>query len=104
MNFYYFIWALLPFLYLAIILKAYVKRATRSHALEDEINYIKQFIFCLVLFFVAVFIDQRLDPDIFANSPLGELGDTDIFFWLIYPTTLLVGSFVVRFIPGGKYK
>lgn len=74
----------------------------KSHLLEDEKSYIKQFIFCLICFFIAVGIDDALDPNFLNETFLGDLGDTDVFFWLIYPAVLFLGAFLSKFLPKKK--
>ena len=103
MYIYHFIWFLLPLLYLAIILKAYVKRMAKSYLLEDEKDYIRHLIFCVVCLVIAILIDNRFGEDL-EYGFLSELGDAAVFRWLIYPAVLLAVASISGFIPFLKSK
>lgn len=104
MSFYHFLWFLLPLLYLAITVKAFIKRRLKSKALEDEKDYFRHFIFCLVCYFVALLIDQRFGEEYLSQGILSEFGDADVFRWLLYPGVLLLCATVAGHLPFLKSK
>lgn len=104
MNFYHFLWFLLPLVYFAIIVKAYLKRAMKSRELEDEKDYFRHFIFCLVCYFIALLLDQRFGEEYLAQGILSEYGDADVFRWLVYPAVLVVFATVAGYVPFLKSK
>lgn len=90
----YFVWILLPLALGLLTAWAQMKRSFKMPGQEDPKDYLRQFLFVLIGFVLALAIDKTSADWLYENIPVEEV-DIDIARWLIYPALLVAMSYVI---------
>lgn len=95
----YLIWALLPISLFLLALWGIVKRAAKQRGREYPADNFRQGIYCLVLLFVAVWLDQQYLSDIASDLASDDLA-ASVIRLLIYPAVLLIAAMIQKKVKG----
>lgn len=90
----YVIWFLLPLLLLGLAAWAVLKPVFGVSGREDSGDYLKQGLFCLVGFGIALLIDSYSFDEFLLMMSADSQQAVQIVHWLLYPAVLLVMSYI----------
>jgi len=86
----YFIWAILPLIFLFLVTQEYLRRVFKKHGKEDIGNYLKQFLYTVIALALAIVFDKYAFPSIADSVLPGRPQETTIISWLLYPLVIVV--------------
>ena len=97
----YLIWGLLPLSLILLALWGMVKQVAKQRGREYTLDTLKQAFYCLVVLFIAIWLDQRYLKELIETYLAGDLA-SGVPRLLIYPALLFLGASIQQYLPKSK--
>jgi len=94
----YLIWGLLPLSLILLALWGVVKQISKQRGREYTGDTIKQAAYCLIVLFVAIWLDRNYVQAFVESQLEGDLA-SGIPRLLLYPALLLLGAYLQQLLP-----
>lgn len=93
----YLVWALLPVGLWLLTIWAFVKPVFGVSGREDGRDYLRQAVFVLIGFIVALYFDQNAVDALLDATPAGDIESLRmVSHWLLYPVILVMMASISR--------
>jgi hypothetical protein len=96
MHWIYYIWILLPLVFLLLSLRAVYRRVAGIPRRESPVFFLAQAAFCFVALGLTWWIDTTIFPSIVDVISFGMF-DVDVARWVLYPAVLVLLAYLQEF-------